>query len=129
MQMHDRASWIVPAVSLALTTKSECVRCFAIVPCESFVKKMHESHPGRFQGGRGRFWLPECYNAAFLLTRNGKLITVQFLEIIGWNFDPELQKETMGLFARRVGVVVAQFASFCSMTERASRGPPDGRDA
>jgi hypothetical protein len=59
-----------------------------------------------------------------MLQKARKLITVTFIELIRWRFNPELPKATMGSFARKVGAVPARFAACCSMVDHPSEKGP-----
>jgi hypothetical protein len=129
MKIHGQDYWTVPAVSIVLTAKDYFIVAFNIVPCDSYVRAFHQSHAGRFKEGQGHFWLPELFNAVLMLQKDGARVRVQFCELVGWNFDPELQKSSMFAFAMDLSVVVAKFASYLMLLERPPMLPKHDRNS
>jgi hypothetical protein len=85
--------------------------------CEEYTKKCREGWPGRFKEGVEKFWLPSVYSAVFVLIRDGGKLIIEYQEVVGWQFDWELRKESLQQYALERGVVVAQFASFLSASK------------
>ena len=115
MKIHGREFWTTPAVSVELTTTKYSVVAFTMVPCPSFVARVHKLHPGRFKEGQGRCWLPEIYNSVFIIQREGAGVKIQYLELLGWNSDPELHQQTMGNLAMQICKVLPEFVSYLSV--------------
>jgi hypothetical protein len=117
-EVHNRPSWTCPAISMTIEAPEFFVLGLNILPCDSFVSHYHQSHSGRFKEGHRHAWLPEMVNAAFVLRRMGRVLVIQFLEVIGWTFDPELEGRTMTDLAVEIGEVVARFASYLTVIGR-----------
>lgn len=115
MKIHGREFWTTPAVSVEVATSKYVVTAFTMLPCAGFVKKVHKLHPGRFQEGQGHYWLPEMYNSVFMIQKSGSGISLQYIELLGWNCDPELHQMAMSDLAMQICNVLFQFASYVNI--------------
>jgi hypothetical protein len=111
-KIHDRSLWNAPAISLSFGTPKYEVVCMTMCPCDSYVKKAREGWSGRFRQGTGKYWLPGVFCGIFVLVKHGGRLTVEYQEVIDWQFDWELTKSGLKDFIVERALSCAKFASF-----------------
>ncbi|EAY14359.1 hypothetical protein TVAG_026800 [Trichomonas vaginalis G3] len=111
-EIYNRDLWTCPLVSFIFSQEDYGYIVFSMLRSDSFVQRVRSKQIGKFKKGVCLNWLPDGYSAGFFFFKRDNMILLEFIETIGWDFDPELADKTPEQYALNRSMTVANLASF-----------------
>ena len=114
-EIFGRETWTCPIIAFQHMEKTLAIFTMNALKSDNFIKHIRDEQPnGKFKKGVTSAWLPDCYYSIFTFEQSEKTI-INHIEIIGWDFDPELNGLTKRQFALLSSQKLANFVSFIKM--------------
>ena len=112
-KIYNRDTWTVPCVSFESSNQSYGVFTLNMMKSKNFIHLVRDAQAfGQFKKGDGSAWLPDIYNSVFIFHVIQELLVIENIEVIGWDFDPELSGASFESLAVQRGQCIANLASY-----------------
>jgi len=73
-----------------------------------------EQKGSKFTKGIGDYWLPDLYYLVFIFEQKGSDLIMKFYEAISWDFDPEINGQTIENLSKSRSICLAHISSIIS---------------
>lgn len=112
-KLYNRELWTAPLISYE-TMEHNCGSItFSMIKSNNFVRAVRDNQKCEsFKKGVNSNWLPDGYCAGFFVIQKEMTIVLEYIEAIGWDFDPEFFEKKHESLALERAMTVANLASF-----------------
>ena len=115
IQMFGRQIWTIPAISFEYHSKDIYILSFNSLKPSQFIGRMRcEQKGSKFTKGIGDYWLPDLYYLVFIIEQKGSDLIMKFYEAISWDFDPEINGQTIENLSKSRSICLAHISSIIS---------------